>query len=157
YPAKADGTACDDGNACSQTDTCQSGACTGGNFISCGVSDQCHDVGMCDPSNGFRSYPAKPAGTGCSDGNACSQTDTCQRGVCTVSNFLSCGVSDQCPDPGPCPQTTLFRSYPAKADGTACSDGNACSQTDTCQGGVCIGSNFISCGVSDQCHNAGTC
>jgi hypothetical protein len=36
-PAKADGSACDDENLCSQTDRCVSGVCTGGNFSWSGV------------------------------------------------------------------------------------------------------------------------
>jgi len=31
-PNAANGTACNDGNACTQTDTCQGGACVGGNY-----------------------------------------------------------------------------------------------------------------------------
>ena len=31
-------------------------------------------------------------------------------------------------------------------------DGNVCTQTDTCQGGICVGSNPVVCTASDQCH-----
>ncbi len=36
-PNKANGASCNDGNLCSQTDTCQSGACTGTNSVVCGA------------------------------------------------------------------------------------------------------------------------
>ncbi|MFI5041954.1 MAG: hypothetical protein ACHQNA_08935, partial [Acidimicrobiales bacterium] len=39
------GGACSDANACTQTDTCQAGACVGTNPVICTALDQCHDVG----------------------------------------------------------------------------------------------------------------
>src|SRR5581483_11098336 len=48
----ADGTSCNDGNACTQTDTCQSGSCVGSNPVTCLAADQCHTGGTCDPSTG---------------------------------------------------------------------------------------------------------
>ena len=38
------------------------------------------------------SDPAKPDGSSCSDGSACTQTDTCQAGTCTGSNYSWSGV-----------------------------------------------------------------
>src|SRR5439155_1134384 len=73
-PAKADGTSCNDGNPCAQTDTCQSGVCTGRNPVVCTASDQCHDAGTCNTSTGVCSNPPKTDGTTCNDGNACTQT-----------------------------------------------------------------------------------
>ena len=59
--------------------------CVGGNPVVCPPSDQCHDAGTCDPATGTCSNPAKPDGTGCNDGDLCTQTDTCQGGVCVGS------------------------------------------------------------------------
>jgi hypothetical protein len=42
---KTNGTTCNDGNACTQSDTCQSGVCTGGSAVACTASDQCHVAG----------------------------------------------------------------------------------------------------------------
>lgn len=36
-PAKADGTSCDDGRACSTADTCHAGVCTGAPVANCGI------------------------------------------------------------------------------------------------------------------------
>src|SRR5262249_7332618 len=77
--AKREGTACDDGTAGTQTDTCKSGQCVG-NRVACTASDQCHDAGTCTPADGKCSDPAKTDGTTCNDENACTQTDTCQTG-----------------------------------------------------------------------------
>jgi MYXO-CTERM domain-containing protein len=46
-----DGTACDDMNACTQTDTCESGACTSGTPLSCDDSNAC-SVDTCDVLTG---------------------------------------------------------------------------------------------------------
>ena len=48
-PKEEDGTSCNDANACTQTDTCQAGVCTGANPVVCSALDQCHAVGACDP------------------------------------------------------------------------------------------------------------
>src|SRR2546425_8454799 len=44
-PNAPDGTACNDGNACTQTDTRQSGTCVGSNPVTCAALDQCHVAG----------------------------------------------------------------------------------------------------------------
>ena len=156
-PNASNGLPCNDGNACSQTDTCQAGTCTGGSFVVCSASDQCHDAGTCNPSTGACSNPARSNGAACNDGNACTQTDTCQAGICTGSSAVTCTAQDQCHDAGVCNPSTGACTNPAKTDGTACNDGNACTQTDTCQSGTCTGANAVVCSASDQCHDAGTC
>src|SRR5439155_25687503 len=57
-PAKPNGTTCDDNSACTRTDTCQAGTCTGTNPVTCTPHDQCHDAGTCNPSTGTCSNPA---------------------------------------------------------------------------------------------------
>lgn len=154
--AKPNGTACSDGNACTQTDSCQGGVCSGANPVVCSASDQCHSGGACDTGTGKCSNPAKPDNTGCNDGNVCTQTDVCQKGLCTGTKPVTCAASDQCHSAGTCDKV-LGCSNPVKSDGTTCSDGNACTRTDACSSGVCKGSSPISCTASDQCHQAGTC
>src|SRR5262249_33349272 len=75
-PTKVDGTACTDADACPQSDTCQAGACVGAVPVVCSALDQCHDAGVCDPGTGTCSDPAKPDGSSCTDGDACTQSDT---------------------------------------------------------------------------------
>jgi N-acetylneuraminic acid mutarotase len=156
-PPKTDGSACSDENACTLTDTCQAGVCTGGNAVICTASDQCHNVGTCNPSTGICSNPPKADGTACVDGNACSQTDTCQAGACTGGNWKVCTASDQCHVAGTCDPATGNCSNPNQPNGTTCNDGNACSQTDTCQTGVCTGSGWVTCTPLGQCYDVGTC
>ena len=58
------GQGCDDGNVCTMSDVCQSGACGG-----TAVSD----------------------GTSCDDGSACTGPDQCQSGACTAPAALATG------------------------------------------------------------------
>jgi hypothetical protein len=156
-PAKPDGTACTDEDACTQTDTYQAGVCTGANPVVCAAPDQCHQAGVCNGATGTCDYAPVADGTPCDDGDKCTVGDTCVAGTCTPGPATRCAASDQCHNVGTCNPATGVCSNPAKPDGTACNDGNACTQTDTCQGGVCVGRNPVVCAASDQCHVAGAC
>jgi hypothetical protein len=81
-PSVADGTPCDDGNACTHTDTCQAGVCAGGTPPVCAASDQCHTAGSCDPATGACSNPMAPDGTACDDNKPCTSDDVCTGGAC---------------------------------------------------------------------------
>jgi hypothetical protein len=156
-PNAVDGTACNDGNPCTQSDTCQSGQCAGSNPVVCAALDGCHLPGTCDPSTGACSNPTAADGTTCSDGNACTQIDSCQSGICTGSNPVVCAAPDPCHTAGACDPSTGACSNLALPDGTACNDGNACTQTDTCQSGNCTGSNPVTCPYLPQCGKLETC
>jgi len=157
-------TKCSTGLACSTSSDCVSGNCTAGictvnlcSGVTCTALDQCHTAGMCNPATGVCSNPAKADSTACDDGNACTQTDICQAGICSGVNPVTCAPQDQCHDAGSCNPDTGVCSSPNKADGTACYDDNACTQTDYCQAGTCIGSNPVICAALDQCYSAGSC
>ncbi len=156
-PAKPDGTTCNDGNACTLTDTCRAGACTGSSPVTCYALDQCHDAGTCDPASGSCSNPAKPDGFACDDGDACTRTDTCQAGACAGTNPVACYALDQCHDVGLCDTFTGLCSNPMMPNGTTCNDRNACTQTDTCRAGGCVGASPVICVALDACHDAGVC
>src|SRR5206468_1791262 len=123
---KTNGTACNDGNACTQTDSSQKGSCVGASPVVC-TADQCHDPGTCNPATGMCSAPTnKTNGTACNDGNACTQTDTCQNGSCAGASPFPCTTLFRS-DPGTCNPATGMCSAPTnKTNGTACNDGNAC-------------------------------
>jgi len=103
-PNKSDGTTCNDGSMCTQTDTCQSGTCTGSNPVICSPLDQCHAAGTCNPGTGICSNPTQPDGTVCNDGDTCTITDHCVSGFCQ-GNSITCGdgvtqasCGEQCDD-----------------------------------------------------------
>src|SRR5207247_410588 len=88
-------TTCNDGNACTQTDTCQTGVCSGTNAVVCTAQDQCHDAGTCNPATGTCSNPLKFEGAACDDGNDCTIADGCHASVCIGTSRPGC------PGPGP--------------------------------------------------------
>lgn len=130
-PAKPDDTACNDGNACTQTDKCTLGVCTGSNPVVCTAKDACHDVGVCDPANGTCSDPTKPNGSACSDSNSCTNGDSCQEGVCKAGAGVTCAAVDECHEAGECNPDGGVCSSPPKADGSPCKGG-------TCKTGTCV-------------------
>ena len=161
-PVKHDGVTCDDNDACTQTDACSSGFCTGNNPVICTASDQCHVAGTCDPANGACSNPAKQDGATCNDNNACTQTDTCSSGTCTGGNPVVCSASDQCHSAGTCDPVTGNCSNPNQADGTPCNDNSNCTAGDMCVSGLCLG-DLPGCGdglmdptCGEQCDDGNT-
>jgi hypothetical protein len=69
-----DGSSCDDGRPCTQSDACQAGVCVGAPVV-CAALDSCHDVGTCDTTTGICSNPAKLDGFPCAGG-------VCALGTC---------------------------------------------------------------------------
>src|SRR5207248_393750 len=106
YTTQANGSACNDGNGCTQTDSCQAGVCTGSNPVACAALDTCHVAGVCAPATGVCTNPIKANGSGCNDGNGCTQTDTCQAGTCTGANPVVCAAAGQCQTAGVCAPAT---------------------------------------------------
>lgn len=51
--------------------------------VVCGQLDQCHAVGVCEPTTGACTLPPLADGSACDDGDACTGGDSCQAGVCT--------------------------------------------------------------------------
>ena len=122
------GTSCGTGMICDGQGTCATNNfCVG---VTCAPSDQCHSMGVCNPANGVCSNPPLPNGTACDDGNACTQNDTCQAGVCSGGAPMSCTAQDECHAAGTCNQMTGVCSNPPFPDGTHCTGG-------ACSGGVC--------------------
>lgn len=96
HPEKANGTTCDDDDACTLTDTCQSGTCTGASPVTCSALDPCHSAGVCDPATGLCSNPTVADGTPCEDGDLCTTSNVCLAGVCDIGAALSCGANQGC-------------------------------------------------------------
>ncbi|MBI4508362.1 MAG: hypothetical protein HY698_01920 [Deltaproteobacteria bacterium] len=130
----------------------------------CTAQDACHTAGVCDYRTGACSNPVAPDGTGCDDGNACTQADACQAGSCQSGVPVECVAEDVCHDPGVCEPRTGQCSTPAKPDGTACVDDGDCTTNDVCQSGSCTHSTRpsvcdASCparGVGLVCQEKGT-
>ena len=167
-PAKANGTACNDGNANTVGDVCTNGSCAGIDHcigVTCPLPDQCHVAGACvDHATGACSNPNKADGTACNDANANTVGDVCTGGVCVGVDHcigVTCPLPDQCHVPGTCVNhTTGACSNPNKLDGSTCVDGNPNTTGDICTNGNCAGVDHcsgVTCTALDQCHLAGTC
>ena len=154
-PPAVTGTACSDGNLCTQTDTCNgAGICIGGSPVVCDDGKACTDD-SCNPATGLCHFVNNNTNP-CSDGDACTQSDACQSGVCVGSNPVTCtDDGNVCNGPEVCnPANGQCGSGPPATEGTACSDGNACTQTDECDGlGACVGSNPVDCNDGNPCTN----
>ena len=155
-PPKANGTACNDGNACTTVDSCQSGACTGASPIVCTAISGCHVPGVCDPASGTCSTPFRQNGFPCDDSNACTEGSFCTNGACGGGAAIACVPPDQCQQVGACdPDNGCV--FVNKPNGTACNDADLCTQVDTCQAGACVGTSPVVCTALDQCFDVGTC
>ncbi len=133
FPVRPNGTACSDLQRCTTGDVCMEGACVG-TPVDC-AAEPCQIV-SCNPETGQCQSTPAANGSACSDGNGCTQVDTCKNGSCIGSSPL------QCPAPGPCSvamcdgTTGECVTAPA-ANGTPCSDGFTCTGGDTCIAGAC--------------------
>jgi hypothetical protein len=128
----------------------------------CTALDQCHTAGVFDPGTGACTNPAKADGTACDDGSLCTRTDTCQSGICTGADPVTCTALDPCHDAGVCDTGTGLCPNPAKPNGATCSDGNACTAADACSGGACVGGPATVCDdgnpcTDDNCDSATGC
>lgn len=133
---KNSGNSCDDGNACTTSETCSNGLCSGSR-VEC--SDPCAE---CDPETGSCDLE-KDDGTSCDSdddvctveacqGGSCTQEDTedCDDGnPCTQSGEMMCDAEDGCPSP-----------LPPEPQGTACGDPMCDDDGNLVEAPVCDGS-----------------
>eukprot|EP00038_Savillea_parva_P031378 m.85805 g.85805 ORF g.85805 m.85805 type:complete len:2894 (+) comp9644_c0_seq1:194-8875(+) len=82
FENRANGTACDDGNAATDLDTCLAGRCNGVDLcanVTCAPRD-CFQPGTCNA--GTCEYSLVPPNTTCVDGQTDTYADACSNGVC---------------------------------------------------------------------------
>ena len=136
-------TPCDDGNACTTSDTCKDAVCAG-SAKNCDDGNPCTDD-ACDPG-GVGCKNSNAAGK-CDDSNACTQKDFCQAGTC-VGQALPCDDVNPCTD-DKCAPVGGCKSV---ANAAGCDDGNPCTGSDGCSGGKCQGgANACGCTVDADC------
>jgi hypothetical protein len=70
-------------------------------------------------------------GTPCDDGDACSQADVCQAGLCASGAPVTCAPSGECHEAGTCDPASGACSEVLKSDGAPCEGG-------TCEAGECF-------------------
>jgi RHS repeat-associated protein len=134
-PNKPNGTSCSDANACTASDSCQSGSCAPGAAVPTDDGNPCTTDG-CDPGSGVTHAPVA-AGTPCLDGDVCNGAEACNAiGLCTAGTPLVTDDGNACTTDG-CHPTNGVTHTPVAA-GTACPDGTVCIGAEACvASGVC--------------------
>ena len=127
---------CNDGNACTTTDRCDSGGtCVGSGALSVDDGNPCTDD-SCSPGTGAIHTPN--TGNSCDDGDACTTVHACNAsGSCVGSVPPIIDDGDPCTNDA-CSAATGVTHTPNT--GATCTDGNACTTIDVCNNGTCSGS-----------------
>ncbi len=91
-PPVANGTSCDDGTACTVSDTCQGGVCTPGSSPSCDDGNPCTDD-SCDSGSGCTHVNNNAP---CGNDVFCDGADVCSGGACTHPGDPCTATGDFC-------------------------------------------------------------
>ncbi len=153
---------CDDGSACTVSDTCVNGTCQGAT-ISCNDGLAC-SADSCDPASGCvhdTSTCECVDDNDCPDDNLCDGVMTCVDNACVNGPAVLCPQSDNPCEESWCAPATGACGFAPVAGTPACNDGDACTSGDQCVGGVCSGAptlcnDNIGCTV-DTCGANGVC
>ncbi|MCB9785958.1 MAG: hypothetical protein H6744_04615 [Deltaproteobacteria bacterium] len=143
----ADGTPCDDSDACTQAGTCYAGACEA-LPVSCKDGNPC-TVDACDPSAGGCTHQPAPDGTGCPPANPCLEGGQCQGGQCAGGQPVVCPAA-------PCtlavcdPATGACLPAGPSPDGLPC-DAGLCADGGVCSKGSCKPEGPVDCEDEDAC------
>ncbi len=141
----ADGASCDDQDACTSSDTCQGGFCSGV-ATECDDADPCTED-SCSPLSGCVHLPA--SGEPCGGDGPCQTPGLCLDGECIGATTLVCDdgnacTADSCSPDGGCQWDAL--------DGLACSDQDVCTIGDVCVGDQCQpGADTVDCNDGNEC------
>ncbi len=139
---KANGTPCNEGDACAISSLCSAGICK----ITpkeCPAPTACHEEGFCNSSTGDCFNPLKNDGSVCEDGANCTENDRCEAGVCIGSPVL-CPAIGVCYEPGICEKSTGQCPTPVpRENGALCDDENPCTEGDACGDGTCVGKEML--------------
>lgn len=143
WSALDDDTECNDGNMCTNNNTCQSGVCSG-DTVTCDDSNGCAE-NVCDPDEGCVLHPIN-------EGNPCELSDMCVAdGVCFAGECaghpVNCDDGDPCTDDACNAETGCVWVNNI----ATCEDGDACTIDDVCAEGVCTA------GQARNCEDGNTC
>ncbi|MCE7893808.1 MAG: hypothetical protein DYH12_29600, partial [Sorangiineae bacterium PRO1] len=137
-------TSCNDGNACSLTDTCDgAGKCAPATMKNCDDGNVC-TTDTCNPNNGV--CLGQPNTNPCDDKNACTTGDTCANGSCQPGT-----TPTNCDDNNACTTDSCNPATGCAHVAKNCNDNNACT-TDSCNttSGACVNTT-VNCDDNDPC------
>ena len=136
---------CDDGEVCTDKDTCADGKCLG-SPKDCNDDNPCTDD-SCNAKDGKCAHVNLADATACDDGSLCTSADACKGGSCS-------GTAVVCDDSNPCTDDSCDKAKGCvtKANTVACDDGDACTLKDACKDGACAaGSEVPKCDDGNPC------
>ncbi len=155
-PAKPNGSACDDGDGCSVSDTCTAGTC-GGHPRICDDGNACTTDACSAGSCVFENNTAP-----CDDGNACTTGDTCAGGSCASGGPSDCNdhrtcTTDACVAPTGCTHEPASTCGSCDAGECGACRTQCAADEDTCIASCWLG--FIQClnGCGNQTYCAPFC
>ncbi|MCO4761033.1 MAG: hypothetical protein KC502_05980, partial [Myxococcales bacterium] len=143
----ADGDKCDDGNACTKKETCQSGNCIDINKL-CNDDNPC-TTDSCDKAKGCQHAAASGS---CEDGDVCTVGEACAGGKCAGAKAKDCGDGTTCTVDA-CDKTNGNCTHDTKAqEGKPCNDdGSVCTPNESCKAGKCQGGTAKVCKDGKAC------
>jgi hypothetical protein len=132
--AVAGGSPCDDGDACTASDSCSQGLCkAGASACECQADVDCKSK---------------------EDGNACNGTLVCDKvtNKCQLNpaSVIKCTASPNTCQENACSPATGKCAVTNVANGTVCSDGDACTANDKCALGKCAAGKIL-CDDGNPC------
>ncbi len=143
------GKACDDADACTQSDACGGGVC-GGSKVPCDDDNGCTS----DTCSADKGCVYTPAGGACDDGNGCTVGDVCGGAGCVAGKIKGCDDANPCTVDACAPATGACGHDGVPLAGKACdADGSVCTKDDGCLGGVCKAGAAIPCDDGNLCTN----
>lgn len=144
-----DFAACDDGQYCTQDDTCQNGQCVGGTAKYCASVGSCL-IGICnEATDNCETVPGND-GAQCDDGDPCTVDSVCSGGTCSGGKPVDCSALNGTCTLGVCDPQLGCVQQPAP-DGTACNDGLYCIINEVCVNGQCMGQPNTCAAPGDVC------
>lgn len=154
-----DGTACDDGDNCTDLDQCFGGQCMHGDVIDCSDGNAC-TIDTCVSPIGLCVHNATAANNlSCNaDNTACTAGDKCAGGTCVPGPLTVCSANSTCTTrvcnatDGVCYNVYTAAGTPCSDDGDVCVDGTTCDGLGNCTNGFNVSiDDFNQCTV-DACH-----
>lgn len=149
-----DAGGCDDGDLCTENDSCSGGVCQG-SAVDCSGLDGACQTGVCDGGTGNCVAELAENGTTCNDGNLCTSDDECFNGSCGGVAVDCSGLDDDC-NVGSCNSGTGNCEAVAANEGQFCDDGIDCTFDETCSSGECVGT-LEDCDGDGECDGDDNC
>jgi cysteine-rich repeat protein len=161
-PNQTNGSACDDGSACTVSDACQGGIC--GGTTNCDDGNAC-TAHACGGDAGCVHTPMD--GSNCSDGSGCTTGDICSGSTCTGG--ITCDSNAKCTGSGAGATCACNSGYAGsgwacattcgdgiKAGSEGCDDGNLASE-DGCSYKCAVEGGWTCSGAAKSTCTASSC